>query len=239
MTVFPILKSESVVQVNDRFRLSAIDSFTAGPATKVITKVEIQPEDGADWFDVFNENSQEEWYLDWAYAAAGDKTARLKITIEDATEEFETTLSISCLTADQDRLFSNDNDLRMLEPDITKWIPAGYSSWNHVHRQAQRNILDWLDEIRIHRPDGTRWTAAGIVDKEQVRRLSKLIALRMIFSELSNQVGDVFKEKATEYTKQEAAARNRNYISVDFGGGTEGKPNVVNQDLRTFSMVRR
>ncbi len=148
------------------------------------------------------------------------------------------TKTIEVVTPAQDLLFSNDDDLRTREHDIVRWVPDGFSSWNHVHRQAQKNILDWLDEIRLFKNDMTRWTAADLVEREQFRRISTYTTLRMIFSSLSNQVGDVFDLKSKHYGSLEKDAKNRNYVSLDLNG--DGSiSNGERADLRTFGMVRR
>jgi hypothetical protein len=235
---FPILKSEAIVQTYDRVRLNALDSFGT-PDEPAVFKVEIEPEDSVGFFNI---TSNEYRYLDWSYVTDGEKVVTLKVTTRDNTNpllpvdvEYTTTLTITVIDETDDYLFSNDNNLRTLEPDILRWIPAEYSSWNHIHRQAQTNILDWLNEIRIVKPDGTAFTKEDIVNKEQVRRLSSLTALRMIFFSLSNQVDDIFDKKAQYYSQLEQQARTRNYIDLDVNGTTT----PVAVDLRTVRMVRR
>lgn len=246
MAVFPILKSDGVVQVGDQIRLSAASSFITQGSLDV-ERVEIKPEDSADFVDVTHVD-QQRWFLDWIYDAAGVKNATLKITQIDITDPenpveipSEKVIPVRVVTAADDYLFSSDQDLVALEPDVLRWIPEGYSSWNHVHRQAQRSIMDWLDEIRFTQDNGTAFTAKDLVSRDQVRRLSTMTALRMIYSILSNQVGDVFLDKANEYRKQENNARNRNYLTiglVDTDGDGLGDT-ATNIDLRTVSMVRR
>lgn len=238
---FPILKAESIVQVYDKVRISALESFGT-PDEFPVYKVEIRPLAAGSFIDI---TQIENLYLDWAYAAAATNVATLKVTTVDNTiplspvyAEYTTTLTITSVTAETDALFSYDVQLRTLEPDILNWIPAGYSSWNHIHRQAQTNILDWLNEIRITKPDGTAFTKADIVNKDQVRRLSSYIALRMIFYSLSNQVDDIYDKKAKQYLIMENEAKTRNYISLDVNGDSTISTSE-NFDLRTVRMVRR
>lgn len=237
---FPILKAESTVQINDKVRISALDSFGT-PDEPSVFKVEIKPLAAGSFIDI---TAVENLYLDWSYSAAADNVVTLKITTRDSSGavpvdvEYTTTLTITSVTSATDALFSNDIHLRTLEPDILNWIPSGYSSWNHIHRQAQTNILDWLNEIRLVKSDGTAYTKTDIVNRDQVRRLSSYIALRMIFYSLSNQVDDIYDKKAKQYLLFENEARNRNYISLDANG--DGTITASEQaELRTFRMVRR
>jgi len=243
MAVFPILKSEPVVQVGDKIRLLATQSF-ATPDNDVIVKVEIRPSALEDFIEVTGQ-SYLDWYLDWVYLTDTAKLATVKITTADdplsmspVFTEHELTQEVKVLTAATDYLFSTDSDLRAKEHDIEKWIPDGYSSWNHVHRQAQKNILDWLDELRIFRTDGTRFQAADIVQKEQVRRLSIYMVLRMIFSSISNQVGDVFDAKRVQYQELEFQAKLKNNLLLDFTGLGDVDA-AKRQDMRSFTMVVR
>lgn len=245
MAIFPLLKSEDIVQAGDRIRFSASESFASGAGEGTITKVEIQPSADDDFADVFVEDREEKWYLDWLYTTAGEKQVTLRVTTTIPATETDPEVitaadvmkTITVKTAAAEKLFSSDADLRVLEPDIQKWLPPGYSSWNHVHRQAQRNILDWLDEIRVFNVDGSAITVDSLGNREQVRRLSTMIALSMIFGQLSNQVADVFDAKAVEYNKRATTARNLNYLELDVDGTGPKKP--VAQDLRRMRMVRR
>lgn len=236
MAVFPILKTESVVQVSDKIRLDASKTFTS-QGEFPITKVEIEPFSGNGFVDVTNLD-QSQWYLDWSYLTDGTKSVSLRITTTDSLGpiDFTTTVSVdvSVLTEANDMLFSNDDDLKVREHDILNWLPDGFSSWNHVHRQAQKNILDWLDEIRLFKQDGSRYVASDIYDKQQVKRISTLMALKMIFWSISNSSEDKFQEKYKEYLKLEIAAKNRNQLMLDFFG--TGEP--VRQDMRTMTLVR-
>lgn len=245
MSYFIQIRTQSVVQESDRIRFDVSGSFGTRSEGQV-TKVEIRPEAGEDFFDVFDQD-QSRWFLDWVYAIteAGDieagfvdKVVSVRITTEDEMEQetvYEMDKTIRCVTEAADALFSSDSDLIAKEHDILSWLPAGFSSWNHVHRQAQKNILDWLDEIRLVKEDGSRWKPSELARRDQVRRFSVYIALRMIFGSISNQVGDVFDQKREQYAALESSARNRNYISLEPEGG-QGRVDV---DVRSMSLVRR
>ena len=229
MAYFPKIKSEKIVQVGDKIRFDATQSFGT-PDEAAVTLVEIEPNAGDGFIDVTSTR-----VLDWVYLTAGSKTATVRVTTDAV---YTATADISVLTEADDRLFSVDEELRMLEPDILNWLPVGYSNFNHIHRLAQKNILDWLDELRIYKQDGSRFTKADIVEKDQVRRLSLFMSLRMIFEGLSNQTDDVFAEKAARYRAMEKEAKNRNYISLD--ADDDGIIQAdERKDNRTFILVRR
>jgi hypothetical protein len=235
--VFPNLYSEKIVQVGEKIRLDASPTFKANSHT--ISAVEITPEAGADTFDVYNVDS-DLWFLDWSYNTAGTKTVTVEVTYshgmttETATKNFE----VSVLTEAQDALFSTDADLMVFEHNILRWLPDGYTTWNHVHREAQKQILHWLDEIRIFKSDGTGLTKTDLVDKSQVRKLSAFMALKMIFGQVSNQVDDVFAQKSVYYEGKEKEAKNRGYIAADFNG--DGSLSLSEkQELRSTRLVRR
>jgi hypothetical protein len=232
VAVFPILKCETIVQQKDKIRFLASRSFVTDENSE-IDSVEIRPSANDDFIDITN-SDPDLWYLDWAYLDDGEHEVTLRVT--GGGQSAQKTITVTAISEQDDYLFSTDEDLRAREHDIEKWIPDGYSSWNHIHRQAQKSILDWLDETRIIKPDGSRFNAKDLVDKQQVRRLSLYTSLRMIFGSISNQVGDVFDEKRSEYHTMETQARNRNWLKLDTTG--DGKADL-SQDLRTMTMVRR
>jgi hypothetical protein len=236
--IFPILRTDEILQVNDKIRFDASETFING-STPAISGVEIEPDTSLGFISVY-QLSQQAWYLDWIYLTAGSKVVRLKITAGQGGSQVTETITktVTVLTAADDYLFSSDSELRSKEHDILRWLPDGYSSWNHVHRQCQKNILDWFDEIRLFKEDGTRWAAEDVVVKAQVRRIATNMALRMIFSSISNQVGDIFDQKAQMYLSMERDAKNRNYITLDFDGDGQAESDE-RQELRTMTMVRR
>ena len=70
--MFPIITNESVLQINDKFRINCCQSFVVDD-THAITDFEISPDDGNTWFSVFNDGDKEQWFLDWAYSLEGIK----------------------------------------------------------------------------------------------------------------------------------------------------------------------
>jgi len=237
MSIFPIIKADLTVQVGDKIRLSAVKSFIT-PDEDALVSVQIQPESVATFIDVFNAD-QENWYLDWVYSSSGSKVVTLKVTNETVTPTYVTkTMNINVVTQANDCLFSTDDNLKAYEPDILSWLPDGYSSFNHIHRESRNNIVDWLDEIRLRKSNGDRFEARDLLEKEQVRRISCYMTLRVIFEGLSNQVDDVFDKKRQKFQALESSSKNRNYITLDFNDDGQADQND-NQELRTMTMVRR
>lgn len=237
MRAFGIIESEKVVQVNDKTRISAVKSFIARGASP-ITRVEIQPEASEVMVEVgTNLIPQSQWVLDWVYETAGVKVVSLKITQADLTET-TFTQQIEVLTEAEDMLWSDDQDLVTYEADILKWLPDGKASFKFVHRRAQRLILDWLDEIRVYKIRGQRLEKEDMQKTEDLRRLSAMWTLALIFQSLSNRPDDVFAQKSTYYMDRKAEAQSRGRIQADFNNN-QVEDDSDNQDMRTFFMVRR
>lgn len=237
MRAFGIIQSEKVVQVNDKTRISAVKSFIARGASP-ITRVEIQPEASEVMVEVgTNLIPQSQWVLDWVYDTAGVKVVTLKITQQDLTET-TFTQQVEVLTETEDMLWSDDQDLVTYESDILKWLPDGKSSLKFVHRRAQRLILDWLDEIRVYKIRGQRLEKEDMQKTEDLRRLSAMWTLALIFQSLSNRPDDVFAQKSTYYMDRKAEAQQRGRIQADFNDN-QVEDDSDNQDMRTFFMVRR
>lgn len=237
MALFPILKADATVQLGDKIRFSAVKCFIT-PEEDALLSVQIQPEPGVGYIEVFS-SDQQNWYLDWVYSSSGTKQASLRITTETVTPTYSTiNIGIKVVTSYEDCLFSSDDNLKAYEPDILSWLQDGYSSFNHIHRESRNNIVDWLDEIRLRKSNGDRFEARDLLEKEQVRRLSCYMTLRVIFEGLSNQVDDVFDKKRQKFEGLEAKAKNRGYITLDFNDDGQADDND-RQELRTMTMVRR
>lgn len=227
--IFPVLKIENIVQVDDQTRLDARKSYTT-PDEASVTLIEIEPDTGLGFLDITSQQ-----YLDYQYSTDGDKTISLRVTTDGSPETITETLTIT--TALDDKLFSSDEELTSHEPDILEYVRAGRNSFLNVHRTAQDRILTWLDEHRITDNNGDRLTKDAIVDTEEVNDWSKFMTLRMIFEGLSNSVDDIFNAKSQGYRELEAIARNRSQLRLDKDGDGEVDRNAY--DTRTFRMVRK
>lgn len=233
MAIFPNLELEDTVQVDDKTRLSAVKSFVSrGHAA--ITNVEIEPEASAGYITVFNADSKL-WYLDWQYATAGTKVVSCRVT---ASSNTTVTKSIIAVTAATDKLWSADTDLTAYETDILKWVNPGRNSFLNVHRKAQRLILDSFDEQRIWDEDGDRLTKDSIIETEDLKKMSTLLTLSLIFESISNKPEDVFDVKAKFYYSLYLSARERGRIRFDFDNDAT-QETTENVDNRSTMIFRR
>jgi hypothetical protein len=240
MAVFPKLEVEDVVQVGDQTRLNASKSFISKGAGEIV-KVEIKPGALEDYVDVTGSDSKD-WHLDWVYSALEDFDALVSVRLTydaGSGEETEETLgSIKVLTEDSDALFSVDSELIPYEPDILRWVPQGRSSFLNIHRQAQRNILAWLDEQGYTDTKGDRLTKEAVVDREEVRYWSAAETLRLIFLGISNSVEDVFFVKARHYDSVARSHRDRAILRLDRNGDGELSPGE-GVNMKSLSFNRR
>jgi len=231
--IFPSIEHELVLQVNDRTRLDASKTYSdkSGP---VITKVEIQPYAGGPQINVTNVKASE-WYTDYQYASAGAKV--ITVTINSDSTPVTITSTITVKTVADDALFSADTDLVQEEPDITKYVRKGRNTFKDVHREAQREILDLLDRKGYKGPDQSRLTASQAVAVDQVRTMSKYLALHLIYLGLSNVVDDVFFKKSAVYWSKYLTASDRRIIGFDLNNDGEISPDE-GADLRATRMYK-
>jgi hypothetical protein len=233
--IFPVVHLDSTSQVNEKIRIDCSQSFVS-KGSVAITKLEIEAEASAGYVDVFNADA-DEWYLDWVYTTAGTKTVSVKITAGTTTTVTQT---IEVVSVASDALFSSDNALKAVEPDIMKWLPAGKSTWNFAHRRAQEIILNTLYKNRIYTNDGAKLTKAEVLDVSEVSDWSTYLVLSMIFNGISNAVDDVFSRKSEMYSEKSQKAMNLafNVLKLDYDkSGTLTSSEKV--DLRSGTMVRR
>lgn len=228
MPIFHVIETEEKVQVNDKTRIDASKSYTAA---ETITKIEIEPEAAAGYF-----NTGTSGILDWQYAAAGAKVVTTKITTTQTPAGTTATKTITCVTEADDNLFSNDDRLRAHETDILKYVAAGRSSFKDVHRLAQKLILEWFAEQGYRKAGNVAITAADVADKEEVAEWATYLALRLIHAGISNAVDDVFDRKAKYYKGKEVAARSRSVVFFDINAdGEKTSDEVVNSWSGTLS----
>lgn len=136
-----------------------------------------------------------------------------------------------------DRLFTTDLDLIAEESSILKYLPAGKSSFNYVHRRAQEMILEWLDQQGYTNVNDKKFNKHDIIDFSEVRPWSKYLALELIFRDFGNSKDDVFKDKANFYEKLAIAARNRMVLRLDVN--EDGIADDQEVDTWSGQMVRR
>lgn len=235
--IFPKIQTDDIVQVSDKFRIDASRSYIS-KGEAAITKVEIEAESGSGFIEVTGSAplNPDNWYLDWEYATAGSKVISTKITTDGSPTT--STLTVSALTSAVDKLFSDDDDLVQIEGDILRYLPHGRNTFKYIHREAQTEILEWLyTNGYVNVIDDTRLTKDAIIDIQEVNFWSKYLALRLIFQDISNVIGDVFDQKSKMYENDEHKWRQKAILSIDLDGdGTAGPGEGLN--LTTRSLIR-
>lgn len=230
MAIFGIIESEPTVQVNDKTRIKAGQSFVSKDEAAV-TLVEIEPEAGGGFVDVTG-SSSDDWFLDWSYATDGTKAVSLRITTDGAP--VTVTKDIEVVTEANDNLFSSDSALTRYENEVLDLLPDGYSSFNYMHRKVKELILDWFNEEGYRTWGGDKITDAEIVDKEEVRKWAENWVLSLIYHDNSNSVEDKFMDKHRFYDTRARDARTRSVFELDLnkdGEITDGEKVRV-QSLR-------
>jgi len=217
VSIFPVIETDHVVQVNDKFRISAVKSYVA-KGQEPISDVEIEPFDGHGFVSVFSPRGSD-WFLDWQYDTEGEKQITLRITSgSDTPVTQEVTAVVECLTAEQDHLLSADQDLVAIESKILSWVPAGRNSFLYAHREAQRQILEWLWTNGFKKSNGSKVEKSDLLDIEEFRFWSRFVTLRLIFNDISNSVDDIFDKKAKAYKNEEFLWRNKASLKLDWNG---------------------
>lgn len=213
MAIFPIIETDDVQQVDDKFRISATKSY-ADKGEADITLVEIDPGDGT-FRDVTSTGTRrhENWWLDFQHGVAGDVTVQVRVTTDGAPVVATKTVTIK--TAAEERLFANDQDLVAIESDIQKYVPEGRNSFIYVHREAQSELLEWLYTNGYTKADFSRFDADDIINLSEVNFWAKYMALRMIYEDMSRQTGDFFQNKAQEYENDEHKWRQKSVFKID------------------------
>lgn len=234
--IFFNVVTESIVQVDDMTRIDAT-KIQVTPDEGNITLVRISPDNGTTWFDVTSTNS-DKWFLDWAFSANAEQTIKVEVTTDSsvATEKDYTLTSISI---EDDCLFSSDEDLEILEPEIKCYLKRGRCSFLDVHRMSKKIIMDWLQrQIQVKDCDGgvpRKLVDKDLFCKEEIKTWSIYQSLLIIFRGLSNQTDDVFRDKLNDYREEMNAARARAEVTVDVNqDGTAD----YKESLRTAVLTR-
>ncbi len=237
MAIFPKLRTDRIIQIEDGTRLDATQTFVSKDEA-AITLVEIQPEATESFVDVTStgNNRERNWFLDWQYSGASrtvDVTVR--VTTDGAPVTF--TQQMEVITAADDKLFSDDYDLLVKEEDITKWLPDGRTSFKYKHRQVQTMIIEDFNERGVTDKDGVKLTKDAFVDVEEVRQWALNMVLSLIFKDNSNVVGDVFDLKGNNYMSEALTHKHRAFYRLDLDG--DGSISLGEKSpFRTVDLVR-
>jgi len=222
---FGIIQSEDKVFINDKINVD----FSKSVITPDETAATISHEFSADGVAYINVSSTKN--IDWSFSSSGLGTFYLRLTSNTGSTVF--VKQIEVLHPDSQKLFSNDFDLVPYEPDIIKWLPKKWSSWNLIHLRAQDYIINMLREKGIKGQNNVAYTKDDIFDVLEVKDLSAALALRYIFSGTSNSSEDVFKRKSDEYDKLVTTRASAVAVKLDFN------KNALNdeQEIQTFRAV--
>lgn len=234
MAIFPIVELESTIQIGDKTRISSVDSFTQNEAA--ITLVEINPDVGGaqdEWFDV-GLNARN-WFLDWVYSDGSSRTASVATRITTDGAPITTTKTIEVITADDDMLFSDDQDILQYEPQLLDYVRKGRSSFLDYHRGTQFLILDYLNDQNQRDIEGNRFTKEDVIDVLEVKKWSTYWTMARIFESISNAIDDVFAQKAERYMGMAEEARSKGVLRLDIDGdGTLEKSENLQFQSRTL-----
>jgi hypothetical protein len=226
--IFPCLEIESILQVGDKTRLDGRKSFVAQTGGE-IEIVRLRPEEGADFIDVTGT-----LFLDWQYAAPGEKTVTIEVQTENATMSLQKVITV--ISEEEDGLFSSDADLVTHEDDILRYVREGRSSFLDKHRAAQRLIVDYLDEQRLWDSEGNRLSKSALIRPEEIKSWATYLALSIIFEGISNATDDIFSVKAHKYRGLALEKKGRAVLRIDqTGNGEEDK----RKSLASSMVVRR
>lgn len=209
MSAFAILKSDDKVFVGDKIQFDASESFVTPDDAFADVSHEISFDAGSTWINI-SANKK----IDYIFGTDGDKTVQLRVTSDDDTQTVSKT--VTALDVEDQALFSKDADLYLYEPDIDRYLPKKWSSWNMIHLKAQEFIIDWLDESRITKQDGSKFAVADFGDSQQVKQLSCFKALEIIFEGNSNVVGDISSVKRDKYAGLVIQKLNRSSLRLDY-----------------------
>jgi len=147
---------------------------------------------------------------------------------------------ICLMTEEEDKLFSCDQDLRVHEQDILKMLPDGYCNWNHMHRRAQKLILEWFDDNGYTVKCGDKLTKENVLVKSELRDWSTYYTLQLIFESQSNSLDDVFRDKARHYEGLAGLSRHQYHRGIDWNGSGEiEKGEEKTHEISSTRLIRR
>jgi hypothetical protein len=215
--IFPKIKVDSLVQVDDGVRISALQTIYR--EIEEILDIEIAPDAAGDFISVLSGGDFDLWYLDWVYDTPGTYNPTVRITT--AAGPITVSKEIEVITAAVDQLFSSDDDIIQSEPDVYRYLPEGKTSYLFMHREAQKRILAFLDEKKIWKQDGTRYDKADLFDKEEFVHWSRFLVLQMIYQAKVVDVGDIFFQKAEQYRTLVTIAQSRGAFRLSGDGTSE------------------
>jgi len=232
--IFPKLSYESTLQVDDKTRLYAGNSYVSKDEAD-ITVVEIEPEAGAGYISVFA-TSARDWYLDYEYATDGDKV--VSVRVDNGSTPITASFTITVVTLASDSLWSTDQDLTSIKTSIKKWLPKGKSSFIYAHRRAQKRILALFDEKGITDSDGAKLTKAAFVDSSEANEASTFLTLHYIYADMSDSTEDIQGVLAVDFFNKFEAVFQRPW-RLDLDGDSVIDLGEGIRPFQTVSLYRK
>lgn len=233
-----VLNSESVVRVGDKIRLDASPT-TYVPVTPSVTiaSVTIRPEATAPVFNVTGSPvNKKGWFIDYFYSTHGAKIVTVEVTLSDSSV-YSKSFTVNVLTASNDKLLVDDDDLRSLDFELMRFIPDGYSSWRHVHRRATADTLSFINALRLSKTDGSPLTYDEVKDSRLAKQFATLTSLSLIYQQLSNKPDDKFYQRFIDAKKSLEQLKATPDWVFDFDGDGEVTGNEK-ADLLTGRLLR-
>lgn len=247
--IFPNIKFDKVVQECDCIRYDASHTVISKPYVyEDVRFVEISP-DGVTFIEIKNidtdtkEVRQKDWFLDWCFdtipvfATDGVVNPAIRVTATDGGI-FTKSFSLTIVTKEDDCLFSEDCNLLAEEHDILKWLPAGRTSFNYVHRRAKERIFAWLEEQGHKDCYGNPLTKEDVLKASEFKEWSLYMTFRIIFFDVYNQNGDTYKDKYLEYKSREEQSRDRAFSFDVNGNGVDNGSKVDSINTSTVLLRR-
>jgi hypothetical protein len=118
-------------------------------------------------------------------------------------------------------LFSDDQELMGVYPDIMDKVPTGQTSFVRFHDEAVKDIVKDLrkvglviDGCRLDPSKRKQIDAYDLLDKEEVKEAAKYFALSKIFAWLSDQPEDKWDQLSAKF-QSEAAGSITPLITID------------------------
>lgn len=149
----------------------------------------------------------------------GDRTEyvikKSTVTLGDGTVTVTKDSYIKLYSVAGDALLSDDSELQAHEPEILLYTKVGRNTFKNVHRAAQTNILDWLDQQGYQDINRKPFRKRHIQIIDEFRQWAKFETLYLIFEGLSNAVDDVFAQKAAKYKAFATAKSSRAVLRLD------------------------
>lgn len=164
-----------------------------------------------------------------------------RITVEsgDGSSTESITQTIVLYSEDGDKLFSSDQDLMRIQADIIEYIRPGRSSFNDYHRQAQQDIVNWMDENGFVDINGEKMDKYAIIDIEEVNDWSTYKTLGLIFRDFikSNDDGHFIAMK-NEFDAKAERAQKRVVLRLDIDN--DGKSELGEHlSVRSGRLIRQ